>query len=66
MLLLVGIFCEFLFTSEVLVVPEVAIGAIGKFQKLPRYDDKGNVVPTHVMCISWAADHRFERLHNPF
>jgi 2-oxoisovalerate dehydrogenase E2 component (dihydrolipoyl transacylase) len=44
--------------SPLLVVPEVAIGALGKIQKLPRYDAHNNVVPMHLMCISWAADHR--------
>ena len=27
-------------------------------QKLPRYSDCGEVVPTHIMEVSWSADHR--------
>lgn len=46
------------YASPVLVVPEVAIGAIGRIQTLPRFDDKGNVVPVQIFNISWAADHR--------
>eukprot|EP01118_Nematostelium_gracile_P002205 TRINITY_DN12436_c0_g1_i1.p1 TRINITY_DN12436_c0_g1~~TRINITY_DN12436_c0_g1_i1.p1 ORF type:complete len:516 (-),score=143.10 TRINITY_DN12436_c0_g1_i1:13-1560(-) len=46
------------YASPVLLLPEVAIGAIGKIQRLPRFDDKGNVVPVQIFNISWAADHR--------
>jgi len=46
------------YASPVLLLPEVAIGAIGKIQKVPRFDSKGNVVVTHIMNISWSADHR--------
>ena len=46
------------YASPVIVVPEVAIGAIGRIQKLPRFDEKGNVVPVQIFNISWAADHR--------
>eukprot|EP01116_Phalansterium_solitarium_P008918 TRINITY_DN2288_c0_g1_i1.p1 TRINITY_DN2288_c0_g1~~TRINITY_DN2288_c0_g1_i1.p1 ORF type:complete len:508 (-),score=64.27 TRINITY_DN2288_c0_g1_i1:276-1799(-) len=46
------------YASPVLVLPEVAIGAIGKIQKLPRFDSEGRVVPVHIMQISWSADHR--------
>jgi len=46
------------YASPVLVVPEVAIGAIGKIQKLPRFDDAGNVIPVHIVQVSWSADHR--------
>jgi len=46
------------YASPVLVIPEVAIGALGKFQKLPRFDDKGQVIPVQIMNVSWAADHR--------
>lgn len=38
--------------------PQVIIGAFGKAQKLPRFDDKGNVVPASIMSVSWSADHR--------
>ena len=32
--------------------------ALGKVQRLPRFDDEGNVVEAHVMQCSWAGDHR--------
>lgn len=38
--------------------PEVCIVAIGRIQKLPRFDSTGNVVAVNVMTISWTADHR--------
>lgn len=38
--------------------PEVAIVALGKVQKLPRFDDNGNVVARHIMNVSWSGDHR--------
>jgi 2-oxoisovalerate dehydrogenase E2 component (dihydrolipoyl transacylase) len=45
------------YASPVIFWPQVAIGALGKMQKVPRY--KGDVVvPTHIMQVSWAADHR--------
>jgi len=46
------------YAKPVLMPPEVAIGALGKIQKLPRFDERGNVVPTHIMIASWSADHR--------
>ncbi|XP_015910910.1 lipoamide acyltransferase component of branched-chain alpha-keto acid dehydrogenase complex, mitochondrial [Parasteatoda tepidariorum] len=46
------------YTKPVIFLPEVAIGAIGKVQSLPRYDDQDNVVKRHIMVISWTADHR--------
>ena len=46
------------YTSPVLVSPEVCIGAVGRVQKVPRYDEHGNVVPVHIMNVSWSADHR--------
>lgn len=38
--------------------PEVAIGAIGKVQVLPRFNHKGEVIRASIMQISWSADHR--------
>jgi 2-oxoisovalerate dehydrogenase E2 component (dihydrolipoyl transacylase) len=46
------------YASPVLVIPEVVIGAIGKIQKVPRYDAKGNIIPVHLLQVSWSADHR--------
>ena len=42
----------------VIAPPNVAIGALGKIQTLPRFDDAGNVVRAQVMNVSWSADHR--------
>jgi len=38
--------------------PEVAIVALGKLQKLPRFDEAGNVVARQIMNVSWSGDHR--------
>eukprot|EP00128_Syssomonas_multiformis_P016028 Colp12_sorted_trinity150504_noHs@35491 len=46
------------YARPVLVVPEVCIVALGRIQKLPRYDKDGNVFPANIMQISWSADHR--------
>jgi len=48
-----GTYCR-----PILFVPEVCIGALGKFQALPRFDSKGNVVRRDIMAVSWSADHR--------
>lgn len=39
-------------------VPEVAIVALGRIQRLPRFNNEGNVVPVSIMQVSWSADHR--------
>ena len=46
------------YASPVLLMPQVAIGALGKIQKLPRFDANGNVTAHNIMAISWACDHR--------
>ena len=46
------------YAKPVIFPPQVAIGAIGKVQVLPRFDDKDNVVKAHLVKISWSADHR--------
>jgi len=48
-----GTYCR-----PILFVPEVCIGALGKFQVLPRFDSDGNVVRSEIMVVSWSADHR--------
>ena len=45
-------------TSPIIVVPEVCIGAIGKAQTLPRFNDEGDVVAKTILTVSWSADHR--------
>eukprot|EP00127_Corallochytrium_limacisporum_P006942 Clim_evm28s238 gene=Clim_evmTU28s238 len=46
------------YASPVLAIPEVCIGALGKFQKVPRFDDAGNVIAANIVQVSWSADHR--------
>lgn len=62
------------YLSPVLFAPQVAIGAIGKIAKQPRYlstlpplhqahhhrGDAGAdpLVPAHILTVSWVADHR--------
>ncbi|KAI9514530.1 hypothetical protein NQZ68_032918 [Dissostichus eleginoides] len=46
------------YAKPVILPPEVAIGALGKIQVLPRFDAGGQVVPAHIMNVSWSADHR--------
>ncbi|XP_061192533.1 lipoamide acyltransferase component of branched-chain alpha-keto acid dehydrogenase complex, mitochondrial-like [Saccostrea echinata] len=46
------------YARPVILPPEVAIGALGKLQTLPRFDDKGNIIKKQIMCASWSADHR--------
>ena len=47
--------------APLLNVPQVAIGALGKIQRLPRYQGVDGSVALEacsVMTVSWAADHR--------
>ncbi len=44
--------------SPVPLPGEVAICAIGRMRRLPRFDEKGAVVARHVMEASFRADHR--------
>ncbi|KAJ1346051.1 Dbt1p [Parelaphostrongylus tenuis] len=46
------------YASPVIFPPQVAIGALGRIQKLPRYDSSDNLVPMYIFKVSWAADHR--------
>jgi len=46
------------YTSPILLLPEVVIGAFGKTQRLPRFDANDKVIPVNIMNVSWSADHR--------
>ncbi|KAM7428643.1 hypothetical protein ABFA07_020410 [Porites harrisoni] len=46
------------YAKPVIMPPEVAIGAIGRLQELPRFDDKDNVYKAYIVNVSWSADHR--------
>ncbi|GLE10037.1 hypothetical protein PINS_up022011 [Pythium insidiosum] len=46
------------YMSPVIMVPQVAIGAVGKFQTVPRFTKDGSVVPVRIMNVSWSGDHR--------
>ena len=46
------------YTKPVILLPQIVIGAFGRVQKLPRFDDKGNVEAANIIFINWAADHR--------
>lgn len=51
------------YAKPVVLAPEVAIGALGKIQRLPRFasargSDAERVVAKRIMVVSWSADHR--------
>lgn len=46
------------YMKPVILPPEVCIGALGKGQKLPRFDHENNVKASTIMAVSWSADHR--------
>lgn len=46
------------YTKPVILPPQVAIGALGKIQALPRFDSEGNVKKAHILTVSFSADHR--------
>jgi 2-oxoisovalerate dehydrogenase E2 component (dihydrolipoyl transacylase) len=44
--------------TPVINAPESAIVALGKMQRLPRFDDNDKVVAVNIMQVSWSGDHR--------
>ena len=44
--------------TPVINKPEAAIVALGKTQKLPRFNVKGKVEAHHIMTVNWSGDHR--------
>uniref|UniRef100_A0A9J7ZYQ4 Dihydrolipoamide acetyltransferase component of pyruvate dehydrogenase complex n=1 Tax=Cyprinus carpio carpio TaxID=630221 RepID=A0A9J7ZYQ4_CYPCA len=46
------------YAKPVILPPEVAIGALGKIQVLPRFNSCDKVMKAYIMNVSWSADHR--------
>jgi 2-oxoisovalerate dehydrogenase E2 component (dihydrolipoyl transacylase) len=44
--------------TPVINKPEAAIVALGKMQRLPRFDENDNVIAVNIMHVSWSGDHR--------
>ena len=44
--------------TPVINKPESAIVALGKMQRLPRFDENDNVKAVNIMTVSWSGDHR--------
>ena len=42
------------YMRPVILCPEVAIAALGRFQTVPRFDKNGSVVATTISNISWS------------
>lgn len=39
--------------SPLINVPEVSIIAMGRIQKVPRFDEDGNIYPASIMTVSY-------------
>ena len=46
------------YAKPVIFPPQVAIGAIGKVQVLPRFSEHDQVIKAHIVKVSFSADHR--------
>ncbi|XP_010464274.1 PREDICTED: lipoamide acyltransferase component of branched-chain alpha-keto acid dehydrogenase complex, mitochondrial [Camelina sativa] len=46
------------FGSPLLNLPEVAIIALGRIEKVPKFSQEGTVYPASIMMVNIAADHR--------
>ena len=44
--------------SPIVTSPQVAIGAMGRIQRLPRFGIDNAVEEINIMQISWGGDHR--------
>lgn len=44
--------------TPVINKPESAIVALGKMQRLPRFDETDKVIAANIMHVSWSGDHR--------
>ena len=45
-------------STPVINAPESAIVAMGKIQRLPRFDENDQVKAVNIMQVSWSGDHR--------
>ncbi len=45
-------------STPVINAPESAIVALGKIQRLPRFDENDQVKAVNIMQVSWSGDHR--------
>jgi 2-oxoisovalerate dehydrogenase E2 component (dihydrolipoyl transacylase) len=46
------------YAKPVIFDGQSVIGAIGRVQRLPRFDERNKVVPRRIMNVGWTADHR--------
>jgi 2-oxoisovalerate dehydrogenase E2 component (dihydrolipoyl transacylase) len=46
------------YTHPCIMPPQVAIGAVGKISKVPRFGPNDEVVAANIMIVTWCADHR--------
>lgn len=46
------------YAKPVIMPPEVAIGAIGRIQEVPKFDKDDNIYKAYIANVSWSADHR--------
>lgn len=46
------------YMSPIVASPQVAIGAMGKIQRLPRFGEDNQVEEVNILQISWGGDHR--------
>ncbi|KAI7901248.1 2-oxoacid dehydrogenases acyltransferase-domain-containing protein [Cokeromyces recurvatus] len=46
------------YANPVIISSELAIVALGRIQKVPRFDENDRIIAKEVMPISWSADHR--------
>jgi 2-oxoisovalerate dehydrogenase E2 component (dihydrolipoyl transacylase) len=45
--------------QPVLVPPQLAMGAIGRLQRLPRFGKNDEVIASSILPITWTTDHRY-------
>uniref|UniRef100_A0A915I595 Peripheral subunit-binding (PSBD) domain-containing protein n=1 Tax=Romanomermis culicivorax TaxID=13658 RepID=A0A915I595_ROMCU len=46
------------YAHPVIFPPQVVIGALGRIHTIPRFDEKDQIRPIRIICVSWSADHR--------